>query len=631
MMDRELETTFYFKFTTRAFATGIPTTLAGTPVISAYEDNSVTQITAGITLTVDLDGVTGLNLVTVVGTAANGFESGKEYAFAITTGTVATVSVVGEVVKEVRILDAGSLPSTQSQVGNLATGSAAISVQSESYTLTTGTQSSGTVSNTETLDNVYHQHTDTAGAMELYYQFDVTGAGVATEVEFNGALTGINDSLTIYAYDWVGAAWDQLGTFDGGVALTYTQEAFSLLNRHTGTGANLGKVRFRFYAASGLTTATLSVDQVFCSYSVVSQSVGYALGSVWGDTTHGVAGTEAYVNGVADNPSLTLADMIAIASGLGLHRFQMSPETTITFGESHTDEVWSGDGWTLAMGGRDVSQSHFYHCNDVSGIGTTPSGEAHILDSHIGAMTLGQCHITRSSFNSTFTAGAAANYFIEDSRSGVAGSGAPTLDFSGNGASSNINARNWFGGGTWVFDADCTASIEVALGGTHTITTGGGDVEFRGNPRALTINTSLTGTTNIIIGNGAPITINGTGGTVNIYGVHNGITDNSTGTTVTDFGQDITAIGALNDLSSADILTQINAALDAAIPELGVGAPTATPSVRLALALLYMATVNKRDTTGSSDEIHNSAGAVVMDAVASDDGVTFSKAKYIAP
>lgn len=78
-IDRTLEDTFFLAFTTRAFATGVPTTLAGTPVVSAYEDAGLTQITAGITLGVGHDSVTGLNMLTIVATAANGYESGKDY------------------------------------------------------------------------------------------------------------------------------------------------------------------------------------------------------------------------------------------------------------------------------------------------------------------------------------------------------------------------------------------------------------------------------------------------------------------------------------------------------------------------------------------------------------------------
>lgn len=100
MRDRTVGETFFMFFTTRAFATGIPTVLAGTPIVSAYEDSSITQITAGITLGVDHDGVVGLNLLTLVATGANGYEAGKDYSMVITTGTVGGVSVVGEVVGE---------------------------------------------------------------------------------------------------------------------------------------------------------------------------------------------------------------------------------------------------------------------------------------------------------------------------------------------------------------------------------------------------------------------------------------------------------------------------------------------------------------------------------------------------
>jgi len=98
MTDYSLSDTIYQMFTTRAFATGIPTVLAGTPIVSAYENDSVTQITAGITLGVSHDGVVGMNLLTIVATGANGFEAGKDYNLVITTGTVGSVSVVGEVV-----------------------------------------------------------------------------------------------------------------------------------------------------------------------------------------------------------------------------------------------------------------------------------------------------------------------------------------------------------------------------------------------------------------------------------------------------------------------------------------------------------------------------------------------------
>jgi hypothetical protein len=97
-MDYALESTFDVKFTSRIFATGVPGTLAGSPVVEIYEDNGTTQITAAETLTVDFDGVTGLNNLRIAATAANGFEAGKSYSAVISAGTVSGVSVVGEVI-----------------------------------------------------------------------------------------------------------------------------------------------------------------------------------------------------------------------------------------------------------------------------------------------------------------------------------------------------------------------------------------------------------------------------------------------------------------------------------------------------------------------------------------------------
>lgn len=96
------DASFQFVFTSRQFSTGTPFTLAGAPVLSCYETDSLVQTTTGITLTVDYDGVTGFNKVAVDTTDAF-YEAGKDYMIVITTGTVDSVSVVGEVVGEFSI------------------------------------------------------------------------------------------------------------------------------------------------------------------------------------------------------------------------------------------------------------------------------------------------------------------------------------------------------------------------------------------------------------------------------------------------------------------------------------------------------------------------------------------------
>jgi hypothetical protein len=96
--DYQLEDTIYIPFTTRAFATGVPTTLAGTPVVTGHRDANITQFTTGITLAADFDSIAGLNMITVVATAANGYVAGETYTLYLSAGTVGGVSVVGEVV-----------------------------------------------------------------------------------------------------------------------------------------------------------------------------------------------------------------------------------------------------------------------------------------------------------------------------------------------------------------------------------------------------------------------------------------------------------------------------------------------------------------------------------------------------
>jgi len=140
-----LEETIYFKFTTRRFTTGVPFALAS-GVLSCYEDNSTTQITAGITLTADFDSVAGLNHVTIVAAAADGYEAGKQYDVVITTGTVDSVSVVGEVVGRFSL---GAV-STYTRLGAPAGASvsadiAAVKVDTAAILVDTGTTLDGRI------------------------------------------------------------------------------------------------------------------------------------------------------------------------------------------------------------------------------------------------------------------------------------------------------------------------------------------------------------------------------------------------------------------------------------------------------------------------------------------------------
>jgi len=85
------------KFTTRD-TSGVPTTFLGSPVLSVYKSNNVSQSTAGVTLTVDFDSSTGLNNAKIDLSSDAFYVTGEDYQIVVTAGTVDTVSVIGEVI-----------------------------------------------------------------------------------------------------------------------------------------------------------------------------------------------------------------------------------------------------------------------------------------------------------------------------------------------------------------------------------------------------------------------------------------------------------------------------------------------------------------------------------------------------
>jgi len=95
-----------------------------------------------------------------------------------------------------------------------------------------------------------------------------------------------------------------------------------------------------------------------------------------------------------------------------------------------------------------------------------------------------------------------------------------------------------------------------------------------------------------------------------------------------DTGTTIPAqISALNNISTAQVLAQCTAALETAITELS-GVPSATPTTKQALMLLYMALRNRTTTTASAQTIQNDAGSTIATATLSDDGTTMTKGEF---
>ncbi|MCP5016288.1 MAG: hypothetical protein GY938_13605 [Ketobacter sp.] len=392
-------------------------------------------------------------------------------------------------------------PASRSQISGIGSGSAgAVNIKASEDNSSAGIDP-GTVPVTKvgtiTGDfNNLHAVTDGATIVSIagvgndigyvagYY---VGTAKAAASASITANLNGNTDSMLIKAYNHiVGDLWDTVGVLSGTGGASYVSFDVPLYQEHTGTGAELGKVYLQF-DNNGTTPNLLEIDR--CSVSAVSNVEGITNGS------------------------------------------------TVTLNASTTNTNLIGNNWNLVLNSQAITGSYI-NGGSVSGIGT---GSGSTFDyCQIGTVTTDPATFNNCDFNGTYTAGANGDYYIHDPKSGVAGSGSPVYDFTTNiTGATNANIRGHFGGGTWQLNSFVTASIEVVKGGGHSIAVGGADVEFRGDCRAITLTTVASTSTVQIHADTGPISINGTGGTVNIYGSHAGVTDlSSASVTINDYGTD---------------------------------------------------------------------------------------------
>lgn len=348
-----------------------------------------------------------------------------------------------------------TFPATQAQLGALTIAGAAISTPAKlspnGFVITFGENEVNNEDSTHAADDVYHdiEAQNDAGTerIDVYYEFAIGGDGVPVSVGWEGQLDrggGAPKNITVQARNWAGASWDQIGSISSGT--TDSDETFVLFTSHVGTGANLGLVRIRFVTGSVAfsATTTLMTDQIFTSYAIVSRTVGYANGSIWVDTNASNTNTEAFVDGVADNPVSTWAAALTLSTNLNINNFNIAGGSTITLtGNSDSYELF-GDAWTLALGGQSISGA-FIHGAIVSGIATgavQPTFE-HCL---IGTVTLPGVFTRSCGLSATFTCSAADDYFFFQCFSEIAGVNTPILDFGAAIANTKINLRSYSGG-----------------------------------------------------------------------------------------------------------------------------------------------------------------------------------------
>lgn len=282
--DFRLGDTLDFKFATTAAATGAPTTLSGTPVISAYPGNSTTELTAGITLTVDFDSRTGLNNVRVVATGGNGYATATNYALVITTGTVGGTSAVGYVVGTFSIEARSALmPTTAARTLDVAaTGEAGLDFSN--VLLTTGVMSALGATDAGTM-----QAGSAAGTAVL------RAAASSSDDFYNGG--------TVYIYGGVGAGQARgIADYTGATRTCTLASNWITTPDNTSTYIVFGTAQ----ASSGTLTASdvwsfatrqLTGTQTFNNTGTWTGNLSGSVGSVTGNVGGNVVGSTGSVTG----------------------------------------------------------------------------------------------------------------------------------------------------------------------------------------------------------------------------------------------------------------------------------------------------------------------------------------------
>jgi hypothetical protein len=259
---------------------GVPTTLAGTPAVSVYKDNGTTESTAGVTLTTDFDGRTGLNQVRIDTSAdATFYASGSSFAIVLTAGTVGGQSVVGCVIEEFSLLGRSLTPT------NVATAVWAAATR----TLSSGAITASTFA-ANALDAVWSTATRllTAGTnIALAKGTGVTGFNDLSAAEVNAeADTALADAgVTTTVTGRIDAAVSSRSTYAG----ADTSGTTTLLARLTSTRAalldNLDALISSRLATSGYTApANATIASIYAAVDTEIATILTAVAAIQAQT-----------------------------------------------------------------------------------------------------------------------------------------------------------------------------------------------------------------------------------------------------------------------------------------------------------------------------------------------------------
>ena len=390
-----------------------------------------------------------------------------------------------------------AFPATQAQIGSIANVGSAVYKAPQTYTLTTGTQSSGTVADVEELNGVTHEHTDAAGVLLIEYHH-LIGSGTPSSIQITGYVSGSNDTILVAGYDWVAGAYKQVGSIVGqnGTPSPLPVYSFNLLLTMVGSGADEGKVDIKLYATSGLTSSTTRIDQMLVAFNQGQDS--YDNGSIWYDSSASNTNTVVGIDGTSRNPVSTSAAVLTLAASTGLHRIECAPGSSLTLSAAYEGYKVIGNGSILILNNQNIGGSVFEDFASITGIATTTANQAFFRSCVFGTATLPPNISHLCGYGGTITYGSAGGYINADGYSTIGGASSPVFTKTP-AVAITAEYRRWTGGNT---QSGLQAGDVITVGGPDagTITLNGADatVEIRGINKAVVDN--LTGSPAVTYG-----------------------------------------------------------------------------------------------------------------------------------
>lgn len=193
-------------------------------------------------------------------TAIKGYTDTLEAGIASLQATLATVNLNTDTleVNVNKILE---------EIGNISASASIAHAPATSFHLTAGSVVAGSVLDTKTYDEGEHHIQDVAGALDLYYEFNIGASAIPSSFTFIGHVEDQHEILKLQAYNWSTSGFETIGQVTG--LKTNNTIHCALYSEHQGSGAYEGVVRIRMYSAV-VSDIQVHVDQIYIGYAVVA-------------------------------------------------------------------------------------------------------------------------------------------------------------------------------------------------------------------------------------------------------------------------------------------------------------------------------------------------------------------------